>query len=65
MNDLREIAEEIHTINPNFTKETLDLLYEYIVIKYSTNLQKKINSTDLQEVINLVITPPNYTEDNS
>ena len=34
MKTLNEIRERIRTINPTFTDELLDLLYEYMFVKY-------------------------------
>ena len=38
MEELNIIKEKIRTINPNFTDELLDLLYEYVTKKFSNRL---------------------------
>lgn len=40
MRTLDEIKEDIHTINPDINEKTLDLLYEYIILRYGEFLEK-------------------------
>ncbi|MBQ2887142.1 MAG: hypothetical protein IJE43_25810 [Alphaproteobacteria bacterium] len=42
--DLKEIKENIRTINPEITDELLDLLYEYVKISYDIENQENIIS---------------------
>lgn len=54
---MNNITEKIHTINPAFSEELLDLLYEYIFTKYSNNLQKNTDSNDIQTLLNFIMSP--------
>ena len=40
MRTLDDIKEDIHTINPDINEKTLNLLYEYIMLRYSEFLEK-------------------------
>lgn len=55
--NMNNITEKIHTINPAFSEELLDLLYEYIFTKYSNNLQKNTDSNDIQTLLNFIMSP--------
>lgn len=57
MNNLNDIAEKIQAINPEFSIEVLDLLYEYIKTKHSSTLLNNIKPKELQEIITRTITP--------
>ncbi len=55
-NNLTTIAEKIQTINPEISKDILDLLFEYILIRYTELLPKNVNN-DLQSLLNFLIDP--------
>ena len=55
-NNLTTIAEKIQTINPEISKDILDLLFEYILIRYTELLPKNVNN-DLQSLFNFLIDP--------
>lgn len=63
MKTLNEIRERIRTINPMFTDELLDLLYEYMFVKYLNDYKEKIGTDDLQDIIDYVLNPINYVKD--
>lgn len=63
MKTLNEIRERIRTINPMFTDELLDLLYEYMFVKYLNDYKEKIGTDDLQDFIDYVLNPINYVKD--
>lgn len=44
--DLKNVKAKIRTINPEITDELLDLLYEYIVNRYSETLEEHINQLE-------------------
>lgn len=44
---INEIKEKIHTINPQFKNELLDLLYEYVITRQNSECQKK-SQTSIQ-----------------
>ena len=43
MNNLDDIKENIRTINPHFSDQLIDLLYEYIAQRFANELKNKIN----------------------
>lgn len=49
INNINKIEEKIHTIYPEFTKETLDLFYEYIITKYTESFKHSNDLSDLLE----------------
>lgn len=51
---LEQIKENIRTINPNFTDELLDLLYEYIITRYTQTFKE---TGDLKEFFNKLCNP--------
>lgn len=55
-NNLTVITEKIQTVNPEISKDLLDLLFEYIVIRYTELLQKNVNN-DLQSLLNFLVDP--------
>ena len=61
--NINEIRERIRTINPMFTDELLDLLYEYMFVKYLNDYKEKIGTDDLQDIIDYVLNPINYVKD--
>jgi hypothetical protein len=63
MKTLNEIRERIRTINPTFTDELLDLLYEYMFVKYLNDYKEKIGTDDLKDIIDYVLNPINYVKD--
>ena len=63
MKTLEEIKKEIRTINPEFTDKLLDLLYEYMFVKYSNNYKEKIGTNDLKDIIDYILNPINHVKD--
>ena len=53
MNNLKleQIKENIRTINPNFTDELLDLLYEYICTRQISGLYNSLKDDKVQKVM--------------
>lgn len=62
MKTLDEIREEIHTINPEFSNELLDLLYEYIMTKHVTDFEAKVDTCDFRNVLNYLTNPFSYKD---
>lgn len=60
MKTINEIKKEIRTINPMFSDELLDLLYEYIFTRYSNEFKEKIGTNDIKDVIDYVLDPIHY-----
>jgi hypothetical protein len=58
--DCGVIKERIHTINPTITDELLDLLYEYLVARYSNDIQENLKDCDLQGLLDCVSNPAKY-----
>lgn len=41
MKNLNDIKKDIHIINPSINDKLLDLLYEYVMLRYSEYLEKR------------------------
>ena len=59
MDRLEEIKNKIRTINPDITDELLDLLYEFIIAKHTTDITKCLKNPDLESILQYVINPVN------
>lgn len=62
MKTLDEIREEIHTINPEFSNELLDLLYEYVMTKHVTDFESNVDACDFRNVLSYLINPFSYKD---
>ena len=41
MKNLNDIKKDIHIINPSINDKLLDLLYEYVMLRYGEYLEKR------------------------
>lgn len=57
MEELNIIKEKIRTINPNFTDELLDLLYEFIIRKHVVDFKTYANTEGVADILQYVVNP--------